>query len=123
MGKKYFFVPKEIHQYEYLHPYASGLPLGEEKGNKFYPSLPLFSWISQHTEKKAVITDKAAWLFLCGRDIPKAAVISRYGNGYLLVQSKEDDNLGYGLMTATGIKNMADRGDYLRRERKSSNAR
>ncbi len=121
---RFFFVPDDVLSHEEkngLKTLSIGLPLGEIKNTEFHPSLPLLSWIAEHSTHKVFITDKATWLFLCGRDVPKDAIIKTYVEyGLVLVQNKENENLGYGKITPKGIRNLLDRGDYLRRERKSS---
>lgn len=122
---RFFFIPYNVKEHTVFPDQISrGLFLGEIRKEKFYPALPLLSWLSARTTKKIIVTDKAAWLFLCGRDIKKESII---GNtlllGFVLVQNTHDENLGHGIATKTGIKNLLDRGDYLRRERKSSRTR
>lgn len=125
-GNSFFFVPEEVLVHEKkndLNAASIGLPLGMIKKNRFYPSLPLLAWLAKHSARKAYIIDKAAWLFLCGRDITAESIVrSNIKSGLVLVNNKKDENLGYGRITSNGIINLLDRGDYLRRERKLSSA-
>ena len=125
LKNKFFLIPSSVKKSGvFPAPISQGLFLGEIQKEKFYPALPLLSWLSPRTMRKIVVTDKAAWLFLCGRDINKESIIGNIPlSGLVLVQNKKDENLGYGVVTKMGIKNLLDRGDYLRRERKSSNTR
>lgn len=126
-GRKYFIIPSEMLRHEKtIFPALStiGLFLGETKNNAFFPSLALLTILAKQSQKKAFVTDKAAWLFLCGKDIQNESIIKKNSKeGIILVQNKNDENLGYGKITKTGIKNILDRGDYLRRERNSSSTR
>ncbi len=124
-GNWFYFIPSHLKEYSvFPDPVSRGLFLGEIRNKFFFPALPLLSWLSSRTTRKMKVTDKAAWLFLCGRDINNESVIGKIiKSGLILVQNKYDENLGYGLVTKNGVKNLLDRGDYLRRERKSSKAR
>jgi len=103
--------------------FGVGVYLGEEK-KVFEPSPALIELLSARTkEHKAVVDEKAEWLFLCGRDIfakgiAEKAVSTR--NGLVFVMNSQGENLGYGKLVKEGnvaIKNILDRGFYLRRER------
>ncbi len=103
--------------------FAAGVFLGEEK-RRFEPSAALLELISSRTkEHKAVVDEKAAWLFLCDRDILTKGVVKLAEpteSGYLLVQDQRDENLGFGLANQrknVAVKNILDRGNFLRRER------
>lgn len=102
-----------------------GTFLGEEKRGVFYPSLALLDILSKVSDKKIFVEEKAAWLFLCGRDIMGRGVIkSNVNMGLVLVQNRNDQNLGYGKISGhvhkrndeIVVKTILDRGDYLRRE-------
>lgn len=109
--------------------FAAGVYLGEEKGG-FEPTPALLELISANTgEHKAVVDGKAAWLFLCGRDLFEKGIL-RAGEptkeGRLLVENERGENLGYGLVPDgrgrrknknVAVKNLLDRGFFLRRER------
>jgi ribosome biogenesis protein Nip4 len=107
--------------------FGVGVYLGEEK-QRFEPSAALLELIAGKTrEHKLVVDERAAWLFLCGRDILEQGVRRKgepTGNGFLLVQNEKDENLGYGAVPRGGrrargvaAKNLLDRGFFLRRER------
>jgi hypothetical protein len=77
--------------------FGVGIFLGEEK-KYFEPSPALIELIAgKVTEHKAIVDEKAAWLFLCGRDIFDKGVKEKgtaTNKGYLLVQNEEGENLG-----------------------------
>jgi ribosome biogenesis protein Nip4 len=71
-----------------------------------------------------MVDDKAEWLFLCGRDVfGKSVVKANVNSGIALVVNSKKEVLGYGKITGelknkerVFVKNILDRGDYLRRE-------
>ncbi len=92
--------------------------LGLQKRNAFKPSVILLDKIAPHTEKKAVVNEKAAWMFICGNNILKEGIVSNQQEaGYVLILNEREEVLGYGKITGAGITNELDRGDFLRRER------
>ncbi len=102
-------------------PHMMGLILGEKKKD-FRPSLALLDILSKLSERKVFISEKAEWLFLCGRDVFAESIKKANVNrGLVLVQNSKDENLGYGLITGKkehlSVKNILDKGDYLRREK------
>jgi ribosome biogenesis protein Nip4 len=118
--------------------FGAGVYLGEEK-QRFEPSAALLELIAAKTPgHKAVVDEKSAWLFLCGRDVFTQGILKRgepTPSGFLLIQNELDENLGYGIVAAkkpelkkngrvkerrpssVAIKNLLDRGHFLRRER------
>ncbi len=106
-------------------PFSIGLFLGEIKKNNFVPGTPLLDMISKMSDKKIFVNRKTAWLFLCGRDIfGRGIAKSNVNKGLALVQNEADENLGYGEIIAdlgnkdkVVVKNLFDRGNFLRRER------
>ncbi len=128
VGRRCFLTQKEQDKEITKHKknlFGIGVFLGEEKA-KFEPSPALVELIAAKTKKhKAVVDEKAAWLFLCGRDIFIKGVVKQgtpTANGYLLVENAQGENLGYGQIPKkkqknVAIKNVLDRGFFLRRER------
>lgn len=100
-------------------PFAIGTYLGS--GKPFHPSIALLDWLDKRTENYVIVDKKAAWLFLCGRDIFVDSVIKQnVNNGKLvLVRNEQKEVLGLGELTGrqVAVKNVLDRGDFLRRER------
>jgi ribosome biogenesis protein Nip4 len=129
---KYYLVSRELNELRQKikpEPEYIGLFLGEETKNCFKPGLALIDEIAKISDRKVFVNDKGEWLFLCGRDLfGKSVVKSNVNNGLVLVQSMKDENLGYGKFVGniankgkTVIKNILDKGDYLRREMSKNN--
>ncbi|MFH1174925.1 MAG: hypothetical protein V1725_07355 [archaeon] len=124
IGKRYYQLPAKLAEVQKKISrdlFCGGIPLGEEK-REFMPSIALLEMIAMHSDKKAVINKKSAWLFLCGRDVFAGGIISlAVQSGPVLVQNELDENLGLGMVERKGktliIKNVLDRGNFLRRER------
>lgn len=99
----------------------AGILLGDVKKERFNPSLYFLELLSKKSTNKVFINDKAEWLFVCGRDVFKENITKNNStNNIFLVQNKRDENLGLGSLKKAGknvmLKNIMDRGDYLRRE-------
>lgn len=111
--------------FKYLH---AGVCLGAIKQNRFIPSFPLLFMLADKAEKKIYLKDKAAWLFICGRDIFAEGILRIEGSikegDLVLIFNKHGECLGYGLArqdpkgakTGVVIENVMDLGDFLRRE-------
>lgn len=105
-------------------PVSVGVFLGEERGRKFMPSIALLDIIGRVTDRWVTVDEKSEWLFLCGRDIfAKSVVKANVKQGTVLVASRNKEVLGYGEITGdlskpdrVFIKNILDKGDFLRRE-------
>lgn len=106
-----------------------GIFLGEEKGS-FMPSLALLELLSNESHEKVFLTDMGVVDFVYGRNNLKRRHIDSFTGspkpGFMkLVQTKHDENLGYckikqDLSTEEReISSLKDRGDFLRREKKS----
>jgi ribosome biogenesis protein Nip4 len=114
-----YFVPEGVpHINDAL---SEGMLLGREDDD-FKPSLFLLETLSKKSKNKIFINDKAEWLFLCGRDVFLESIERDDStDDVFLVQNELDENLGYGKKVRIRgkeiVKNMLDRGDFLRRER------
>ena len=105
-------------------PRHIGIFLGENIENEFHPSIELIEILSKMSNKKVFINDKSEWIFLNGKDIlGKAITKANVSNGLVFVQNKNDENLGYGKFILDikrkdeiVVKNILDRGHYLRCE-------
>ncbi len=114
-GKAYYLYDEKLEGYNDV--VASGVFLGSMKKH-FVPSFPLLEMIQ--TDKEAIVDKKAAWLFLCGRDMFKEGIKRLNGKGLVLVKNELNEILGLGKVVNKGnvvIKHVLDRGDFLRRER------
>ncbi len=116
-----------IHRESRTLPTYAGTYIGSEgNGSRgvFTPSFVLLELLAAHSSKKVFIDDKSAWLFLCDRDIFESGIVKKEKGltigDLVLVQNERDENLGYGLLQPgqVRIKNLRDRGDFLRREMK-----
>ncbi|WP_423793308.1 PUA domain-containing protein [Methanocaldococcus indicus] len=95
--------------------YSVGNVFGEIKRKKFKLSLEGFTLISKYIIKNyAIINDKGEQLFLYGRDIFKSSIIEVRGFGRIAVFNKNKEFLGIGEYNGTLIKNIKDKGWYLR---------
>jgi ribosome biogenesis protein Nip4 len=102
-------------------PSSEGMLLGKED-RSFEPSLFLLELLSKETNNKVFVNSQAEWLFLCGRDVfPESVEKNNSKKILFLVQNNKDENLGLGMKTKhkgkSIIKNLKDRGDFLRREK------
>jgi ribosome biogenesis protein Nip4 len=126
----YLFNPrlKKDVQYDF---YYAGLYLGKiGKNGGFFPSFNLLNMLVDVVANKIVIDQKAAWLFICGRDVFYKGVIKAMGSkrkgDVTLVLNEFGECLGFGriadLSNSGGeiaVQNVLDVGDFLRREKRS----
>lgn len=109
--------------------YYAGLYLGKVKNGVFFPSFNLLSTLVNVTANKVVLNRKAAWLFICGRDVFQSGILKVMGSkrkgSSTLVLNEFGECLGFGKITCNldqaegkiAIKNILDVGDFLRREK------
>lgn len=100
--------------------FAAGDCLGHIEKGRFVPSIALLLRIAAVTIHKTTVTDQAAWLFVCGRDVlDKSVVRGTEIEGLTIVLNKNKEVLGYGELgkPRCAIRNYWDIGDFLRRER------
>lgn len=129
IGKRYFFDPEHLlKRAGNWEVFSVGLYLGEEK-REFHPTSALIDLLAQHNERRVVVGSKAAWLFLCGRDILMDGVLETGDFDHhklVFVADHEGNILGYGKIVSPYnskmrnkiyVKNVLDKGEYLRRER------
>ncbi len=113
-----------------LHPYSAGLFLGYLEGGEYKPSLPLAHLVARHAERGLItVSEKAAKLFLYGRDLFSGSITSYRGplerGGLVVVLNPRGEALGYGVVVAAphewssesvvAVRNVRDLGWYLRR--------
>lgn len=126
---RYFLLNKALLKIARNDFYYSGTYLGKVKKGKFLPSFNLLMMLSEKEANKIVVDKKAAWLFICGRDIFRKAIIEMYGSArkgeYTLVLNEFSECLGLGqivqnldrpMKKEVAVKNILDIGDFLRRE-------
>jgi ribosome biogenesis protein Nip4 len=122
-GKRYFLANKEqIALSKKINQdfFSIGVFLGETK-REFKPTPALIDLIAKKTDQKININKKSEWLFVCKRDIFDDSIIRKNtSEGLAIVQNERNETLGYGKFIRQGkrklIKNLLDKGDYLRRE-------
>lgn len=108
--------------------FYSGLYLGTVKDGVFFPSFNLLNMLLDVAKNKVFLNRKAAWLFICGRDVFKKGITKVYGSqnkgDYTLVLNEFGECLGFGRVSEkltiqadrVVINNLLDVGDFLRRE-------
>jgi len=135
IGRRWFFAPKKIlaiAQQHHWDIFSVGLYLGEER-NGFHPTSALVELLAKNKKHDEVndivlVNDKAAWLFVCGRDVLMHGVLdtSAEKDKIVFVEDSTGNILGFGKVIARYdrkyrnklyIKNILDKGEYLRRER------
>jgi ribosome biogenesis protein Nip4 len=111
--------------------FYAGVYLGKAKEGKFFPSFNLLSMLAKKDANRIVVDSKAAWLFICGRDILTKSVVRVFGSGQkhsnVLVLNEFGECLGFGRIVGNlsekgrsddiAVRNVSDVGDFLRRER------
>ena len=124
-GERYYLIAQDLLAFrvgEQRKPYLRGLYLGMGKKD-FVPTSALLQILAQHSKRKATVSsERAEWLFLCGRDVFADGFSSEQTNGMVLVQNSRDENLGLGNIVKNSkgeflLKNILDLGNYLRHEK------
>lgn len=90
-----------------------GIFLGDTK-----PAPALVNFLGR--EHTVTVNDKASWLFLCGRDILNESIVEKgkaTPRGFYVVVNEHGESIGVGRATPEGVKNVLDKGAYLRMER------
>ena len=80
--------------------YYAGLYLGKVKNGVFFPSFNLLDMLLPVAANKVVVDRKAAWLYICGRDIFGSGVVKVMGSkrkgDATLVLNEFGECLGFG---------------------------
>lgn len=125
---RYFLLNRELEKLISKDFFYAGEYLGKTKKGKFFPSFNLLRMITQVEANKVVLNEKAAWLFICGRDIFRQGIVKVFGlnkkGDYTLILNRYGECLGFGevqqCLDGKGrgvfIRNILDIGDFLRRE-------
>ncbi len=110
-NKKVYDILKKIGEV-----YIAGLYIGEIKRKKFIPSLELAYILKKYAKNLIYVNEKSEQLFLYGRDVFREGIIEIRGeSGRCIVLNKFGDVLGIGEFRNNIVKNLADRGLYLRK--------
>ena len=117
---------KKVGQEDFFY---AGLYLGKVgKNGGFFPSFNLLSMLVDVAANKIVVDGKAAWLFICGRDVFRMGIVKVMGSkrkgDAALVLNEFGECLGFGMImggvngsdSEVAVKNVLDIGDFLRRE-------
>jgi ribosome biogenesis protein Nip4 len=127
-GGRYFLLNENLKRLLQKDFYYAGTYLGKVKAGKFFPSFNLLAILAKGEANKIVVDGKAAWLFICGRDLFRRGIVTVHGShrkgAYTLVLNEFGDCLGFGKITRNldaeeahvVVKNISDIGDFLRRE-------
>jgi ribosome biogenesis protein Nip4 len=128
-GGRYFLLNQALLGVARKDFYYAGAYLGKVRNGKFFPSFNLLSILAGGEANKVVVEKKAAWLFICGRDVFRKGILAVRGShkrgDHVLVLNEFGECLGFGRMvrgldeaakTEVVVKNVSDIGDFLRRE-------
>jgi ribosome biogenesis protein Nip4 len=129
-SERYYLLSENLERLITGEFFYAGTYLGKVKDKTFFPSFSLLTMIAQTNANKVIVDKKAEWLFICGRDIFKRGIIDaskllRKGD-YTLILNERGDCLGFGrILHNIGekdgkrvvVRNIADVGDFLRREK------
>jgi ribosome biogenesis protein Nip4 len=129
-GRFYLISPilKPLVNHDFFY---AGVFLGKVKEFKFFPSFNLLGMLSKKGANRVVVDSKAAWLFICGRDVLENSIMRIQGPGRkntnTLVLNEFGECLGFGRIVENlsdeggssqiAVRNISDVGDFLRRER------
>jgi len=127
---RYFLLNETLVKVARKDFYYAGAYLGKVKNGKFFPSFNLLAMLAKGEANKIVVEKKAAWLFICGRDIFRKGILavrgSRKKGDHVLVLNEFGECLGFGKImgsldetsgkTEVAVRNISDIGDFLRRE-------
>jgi ribosome biogenesis protein Nip4 len=129
-GNRYFLLNKNLKDLIAKDFFYAGSYLGKIKGKTFFPSFYLLEMIAQSDANKTTVDFRTEWLFICGRDIFRKGITSmlksRKIGDYTLILNVHGDCLGFGKISRgiddagrnqVVVKNIADIGDFLRREK------
>ncbi len=135
------FILEKSQRYYLLNPrlrkigqegfFYAGLYLGKVgKKGVFFPSFNLLNMLVEVAANKIVVDQKAAWLFICGRDVFRTGIMkvmgSKHKDDATLVLNEFGECLGFGTImdslnesdSKVAVKNVLDIGDFLRREKR-----
>jgi len=130
-SQRYYLVSYKLKKFVLMRRnfYSVGLYLGKIKNGIFFPSFNLLNMLVDVAANKVVLDKKAAWLFVCGRDVFRSGVLRVYGSrrkgSFTLVLNDFGECLGFGkIVSSLGdedstvvVRNILDVGDFLRREK------
>lgn len=127
---RYFLLNQKLQGLVRRDFYYAGVYLGKLKNGVFFPSFNFLAMLAKGRANKIVVDRKAAWLFICGRDVFRRGVLTMHGSrrkgDYALVMNDFGECLGFGKILRSldadvqgaevVVRNISDLGDFLRRE-------
>ncbi len=127
-NRRFYLLNPRLRHFQRSFFYA-GFYLGKMKNGVFFPSFNFLNLLVDVARNKVVVNRKAAWLFICGRDVFASGALkvmgSRREGQSTLVINEFGECLGFGRITGNlsagaadkvAVKNVLDVGDFLRRE-------
>ena len=132
-GGRYFLLNEKLKSVIQKDFFYAGVYLGKAKDGRFFPSFNLLAMMAECGANSVVVNKKAAWLFICGRDIFARGITSVHGScrkgDFTLVLNGFGECLGFGRIARdldseakkneVAVRNVSDVGDFLRREGKT----
>ncbi len=128
-NQRYYLLNPALRKLAKKDFYYAGLYLGKIKNGVFFPSFNLLNMLVNVAANKVVLNQKAAWLFICSRDVFQKGILKVMGSkrkgSSTLVLNEFGECLGFGKITSNldskedriVLKNILDVGDFLRREK------
>ena len=128
---RYYLVNPDLKPLVRQDFFYAGAYLGKAKEGKFFPSFNLLGMLAKKGANRIIVDKKAAWLFICGRDVLEKSIVRVQGPGKkdtnTLVVNEFGECLGFGRIVeklggavggnSVAVRNVSDIGDFLRRER------
>ena len=127
-SQRYYLLNPRLKKLLQLDYYYAGLYLGKVNNGMFFPSFNLLNMLVVVSANKIIVDQKAAWLFICGRDVFRVGIVKVMGSkrkgDATLVLNEFGECLGFGKILddlgdsneRVAVKNVLDVGDFLRRE-------
>ena len=128
-NNRYYLLDSSVRKFAVGEFFYAGLYLGKVKNGLFFPSFNLLEMLVEVAANRVVLDRKAAWLFICGRDVFREGVVKVIGTKQsgeaVLVLNEFGECIGFGRLASgvvgskgeLAVKNVLDVGDFLRRER------
>ena len=127
--QRYYLLNPSLHKIGLREFFYAGQYLGKVKDGVFFPSFNFLNMLIPAAANKVILEPKAAWLFICGRDIFRKGIVKMTGShrrgDFTLVMNERGECLGFGVVAGglepaeggkVAVRNVLDIGDFLRRE-------
>ena len=119
LGDRFFMLNNKLESVKSknnIQPEYIGAYLGFMHNGKFVPSFLLLNILSKLTERTTIINKKQEWLFTNKKDLNTKGK-TEIKEGAVIVLNSRKQVLGLGEIKGSRLKNLADVGDFMRRER------